>query len=80
MKLTTLIIPLFVVIAVIFSAAYTVDETEQVVITQFGKSVGKPKIEPGLYFKIPIIQVANYFPKNLLEWDGGAIARPASRR
>jgi membrane protease subunit HflC len=47
-----------------------VDETEQVVITQFGKAMGKPKTEAGLYFKIPIIQQANYFPKNLLQWDG----------
>ncbi len=23
-----------------------------------------------MYFKIPVIQQANYFPKNLLEWDG----------
>jgi membrane protease subunit HflC len=47
-----------------------VDETEQVVITQFGKAIGEPKTEPGLYFKLPIIQQANYFPKNLLDWDG----------
>ena len=53
-----------------FASAYTVDETEQVVVTQFGKVVGSPKIEPGLYFKIPLIQNATYFPKNLLEWDG----------
>ena len=52
------------------SSAYTVDETEQVVVTQFGKVVGSPKTEPGLYFKIPMIQNATYFPKNLLEWDG----------
>jgi membrane protease subunit HflC len=55
---------------VIFASAYTVDETEQVVVTQFGKVVGEPKIEPGLYFKIPFIQHATYFPKNLLAWDG----------
>ena len=54
----------------VFTAAYVVDETEQVVVTQFGKVVGKPKTEPGLYFKIPFIQNATYFPKNLLEWDG----------
>ena len=54
----------------IFAAAYVVDETEQVVVTQFGKVVGKPKTESGLYFKIPFIQNATYFPKNLLEWDG----------
>jgi membrane protease subunit HflC len=32
--------------------------------------VGSPKIDPGLKFKIPFIQTANRFPKNLLEWDG----------
>ncbi len=64
-----------VVIAVIacflvFVSSYIVDETEQVVITQFGKVIGKTKQTPGLYFKIPFIQNANYFPKNLLHWDG----------
>ncbi len=53
-----------------FSSAYVVNETEQVVITQFGRIVGAPVKEPGLKFKLPFIQTANYFPKNLLEWDG----------
>lgn len=51
-------------------AFYTVDETEQVVVTQFGKPVGKPITEAGLHFKMPFIQTANYFNKNILEWDG----------
>ncbi|MDL1988963.1 MAG: protease modulator HflC [Deltaproteobacteria bacterium] len=54
----------------VFVSAYVVDETEQVVVTQFGKVIGKTKQAPGLYFKIPFIQNANYFPKNLLHWDG----------
>ena len=70
MKFKLLIIPIIILLIALFSAAYVVDETEQVVITQFGKPIGKPKVEPGLYFKLPIIQQANYFPKNLLEWDG----------
>jgi membrane protease subunit HflC len=70
MKFRTLIIPIAVLLFIIFSAAYTVDETEQVVVTQFGKPIGKSITEPGLNFKIPIIQQANFFPKNLLEWDG----------
>jgi len=70
MKFKLLIIPLIIVLIAVFSAAYVVDETEQVVISQFGKSIGTPKLEPGLYFKLPIIQQANYFPKNLLDWDG----------
>jgi membrane protease subunit HflC len=56
--------------ALIFMSAYVVDETEQVVVTQFGKVVAEPKKEPGLYFRLPIIQNTNYFPKNLLQWDG----------
>ncbi|MGD9086737.1 MAG: protease modulator HflC, partial [Desulfobacterales bacterium] len=36
----------------------------------FGRIVGQPKTDPGLKFKIPFIQKANYFNKNLLEWDG----------
>ena len=51
-------------------AFYTVDETEQVVVTQFGKPVGSPITEAGLHFKMPFIQTANYFNKNILEWDG----------
>lgn len=59
-----------VVIFLGFASAYIVDETEQVVVTQFGKVVGKTKVDSGLYFKIPFIQNTTYFPKNLLEWDG----------
>ncbi len=65
-----IIIPVIIVLLLAFGGIYTVDETEQVVVTQFGKVVGKPKTDPGLYFKIPFIQHANYFPKNLQEWDG----------
>jgi membrane protease subunit HflC len=59
-----------VIAFIIYGAAYTVDETEQAVVTQFGRIVGDPKTDPGLKFKIPFIQTANYFNKNLLEWDG----------
>jgi len=72
MKAKILIIPAVILLIGIYSAAYVIDETEQVVITQFGRVIGKPKTSPGLYFKIPMIQNANFFPKNLLEWDGDA--------
>ena len=64
------IIAIVVIGAGVLLSAYVVDETEQVVVTQFGKVAGTPDQEPGLYFKIPIIQKTNYFPKNLLHWDG----------
>jgi membrane protease subunit HflC len=69
-KFKTYIIPIVIILIIIFSCAYVVDETEQVIITQFGKAIGDAKKEAGLYFKIPLIQQTNYFPKNLLEWDG----------
>ena len=49
---------------------YIVNEAEQVVITQFGKPVGDPVTTPGLKFKTPFLQKANYFDKRFLEWDG----------
>ncbi len=58
------------VIIVLFSSAFIVDETQQVVITQFGRPVGDPITEPGIHFKIPLIQEANVFDKRFLEWDG----------
>jgi membrane protease subunit HflC len=70
MKIKGIIIIIIILLIVLFSAAFVVDETEQVVITQFGRPIGDPIRDPGLYFKLPIIQQANYFAKNLLNWDG----------
>lgn len=52
------------------AATFTVGEAEQVIITQFGDPVGEPITTPGLHFKVPLIQQANYFDKRFLEWDG----------
>jgi membrane protease subunit HflC len=60
----------FIVLLVAGGALYVVNEAEQVVITQFGKPVGDPVTSPGLKFKIPGLQKANYFDKRFLEWDG----------
>jgi len=59
-----------ITIVVVYNAAYIVDETEQVIVTQFGRVVGEPVTTPGLKFKLPFFQQANYFPNNLLTWDG----------
>ena len=60
-----IIVVLLVAVVLIYNAAYTINETEQVVITQFGRIIGEPKKDPGLKFKIPFIQKANFFAKNL---------------
>lgn len=53
----------------ILSAAYQVEETEQVVITYFGE-VHETVTDPGLHFKIPVFQAVSELPKMLLQWDG----------
>jgi membrane protease subunit HflC len=73
-KMKTQFIILIVIAALGFmgvvSSAFVVDETQQVVVTQFNKVVGDPITEPGLNFRIPFIQQPNYFLKNIQEWDG----------
>ncbi|MGQ1891853.1 protease modulator HflC [Thermophagus sp. OGC60D27] len=61
---------IFVGIITLFSSIYVVNETEQVVVTQFGKPVGDAVTTPGLKFKLPFVQTANFFDKRFLEWDG----------
>jgi len=72
MKYKGILYTVIIIVILFFLAGpmYVVDETEQVVITQFGEAIGNPKTEPGLYFKIPVIQQVNRFRKNLLDWDG----------
>jgi membrane protease subunit HflC len=65
-----ILIVLLVVGVFVYQSAYIVNETQQVVVTQFGRIIGSPVTSPGLKFKLPFIQNANYFPKNLLSWDG----------
>lgn len=55
---------------------YTVHQTQQVIITQFGKPVGEPITDPGLHMKIPFIQAVNRIDKRFLEWDGQPVAIP----
>ncbi len=68
-KTKFLIIPIIILVILLISSAYVVDETQQVVVTEFGRPVAVRK-KAGLYLKIPIIQEVHYFAKNILEWDG----------
>lgn len=70
------ILGIFVVVVILVIAAFgsgtlfIVDETKQVVITQFGKPVGQPISSAGLHFRTPFVQQAHYFEKRILNWDG----------
>jgi membrane protease subunit HflC len=69
-KFTYVLIAIFIAVAALYSSAFVVDETEQVVLTRFGKIVREPITDPGLNFRLPFFDKVNKFPKNLLFWDG----------
>ncbi|MDP6462230.1 MAG: protease modulator HflC, partial [Gemmatimonadota bacterium] len=73
MGLLAVLLMLFVVGG---STLYVVSETEQVIITQFGRPVGEPVVVAGLHFKIPFVQTANRFDRRWLAWDGDANQMP----
>lgn len=54
----------------VYLSAFTVNQAEQVIVTQFGRPVGDPVTEPGLHFKLPFVQQVNSFDKRYLAWDG----------
>jgi len=57
-------------IVVLGSSTFIVNETEQAIVTQFGKPVGSPISKPGIQFKLPLIQETHFFEKRFLAWDG----------
>jgi membrane protease subunit HflC len=54
------------------SSIYTVSETDQVIVTQFGRPVGGVVDRPGVHVKVPFIQTLHRFDKRWLEFDGDA--------
>ena len=71
---------------VLYASAYTVNEAEWVVVTQFGQPVrvvpevdpetGKQLTGPGLYFKTPFVQQLTRLDKRTLSWDGDPASIP----
>jgi membrane protease subunit HflC len=67
-KIGIAVLVVLVILAV--SSFFVVSETQQVVITEFGRPIGKAITKAGLHFKLPIIQTANFFEKRIMKWDG----------
>lgn len=77
MRTVIIIAPLlFLGLITLASAVYIVQESQQVIITQFGKPIGDPVTKPGLKIKAPFIQKAHAFEKRFLEWDGDSNELP----
>ena len=65
-------IPIFVLAVVLVAGwnlvAYTVSQWQQAIVVQLGEPVRTVQ-EPGLYFKLPLIQDVLYFDKRLMAYD-----------
>ncbi len=53
---------------ILMGSTYTLGQSEQALILQFGKIV-RPVKEPGLHFKIPLVQEVRTFDRRLLDYD-----------
>lgn len=69
-KNTIGLILLFAAILLVSNTIFILSETQQAIVTQFGKPVGGPRVDPGVNFKIPFIQKVQLFDKRYLKWDG----------
>jgi membrane protease subunit HflC len=72
-KVIVVIAIIVIAAAVLAASLFTVDETEQAIVTQLGKFVKEVK-EPGLHFKIPLIQAVHRFEARVMEYDA-AVAK-----
>ena len=71
-----LVIVVAAILLLLSNMFYKVNETEQIIITQFGKPVGEPVTEAGLKTKVPFVQQVNPIEKRILEWDGSPTNMP----
>ena len=66
--ITGLIVILFASAVIIFSAAFTVHQTQQALILRFGEAI-RIVTEPGLNFKVPFADDAVFIDKRILDLD-----------
>ncbi|MBH0072634.1 protease modulator HflC [Pseudoalteromonas sp. NZS127] len=74
--LITLAVSIFLGSILLVQSLYKIDETEQIIITQFGKPIGEVISDSGLKLKVPFIQTVNRIEKRILLWDGAANDMP----
>ncbi len=78
-KRAAVIIALIVIALIVLgNTFFAVSESEQVIITQFGKPIGGAITDAGLHVKIPFIQTLHRFEKRILIWDGSVDQIPTA--
>jgi modulator of FtsH protease HflC len=68
LKLNFSIIAFVVALFVLFSSVFVVEQTQQAIVLQFGESQRVVK-DPGLCFKLPLIQEVTLYDKRILDYD-----------
>lgn len=68
-NLTNVLIIAIVAIILLSSAAFTVNQTQFVLVKRLGEIIAVKK-EPGLYFKLPLVDDLKYFDNRILTLDG----------
>lgn len=71
-KDTGVILVLLIAVLIVLSGMFTVNQIEQVVVTRFGEPVRVIK-NPGLHFKIPVLEAVAFFDKRLLNVELSAL-------
>jgi len=69
-----------VIVIVLYSGLYTLEEGRQAIVVQFGRPVGEPVTDAGLHMKLPFVQEVRRFEKRLLVWDGDPNQVPTKGR
>jgi membrane protease subunit HflC len=77
-KLPAIIITGIIILIIAFNTFYRISESEQAIITQFGKPIGGAITRAGLHVKVPFIHALHRFEKRILIWDGSADQIPTS--
>jgi len=70
-KIVIAIVLVIVIVIVLAGSVFTVDETEQAIVTRLGKYV-RTVSEPGLGFKTPFVEKVHKFEDRVLEYDAAA--------
>jgi membrane protease subunit HflC len=70
-KIVIAIVLVIVIVIVLAGSVFTVDETEQAIVTRLGKYV-RTVSEPGLGFKAPFVEKVHKFEDRVLEYDAAA--------
>ena len=67
-NLGTALVVLLIALVILSGSMYTVDQRQNALVFQLGEVVAVKK-EPGLYFKLPIVQNIRYFDTRILTLD-----------